>query len=1080
MSGNKTYFLLIKSKNMNNFSTFCYSVPSVCRDFNKMILITILCLFSIKAGAQSIKITGKVTEADGTALPGASVKVKNSTAGAITDVNGKYSITVTDGNQVLVFSYLGFRTAEKNVGSQKVINATLIEDKNTLNEVVVVGYGTQKRTDVTGAVASVNMGDFEKAPVKSFDQALAGRVAGVQVSTGDGQPGNVADIVIRGAGSISQDNSPLYVIDGFPSESSGANAVSPSDIESIDILKDASATAIYGARGSNGVVLITTKHGKEGIPKLTYNAYYGLTKAPETMDLMDGYEYVKLILERDPTRAESFLTNGITLEDYKNVTSYDWQNYIYQTGVNQNHDLALRGGANKTTYALSFNYNNQEGVIRNSGFDRYQGRLILDQTISNKLKVGINTNYAYTETVGSPVNAAQYYASAGFLYSVWGYRPVVALGGNETEEDLLNSFYDPENESNGQDYRVNPVLNLENQKTKYKTTTSQTNGYAEYSLTPKLKFRFSAGYNKTGIETNIFNNSLTQSGSKWNSNGVNGTFGTDDRFNFLNDNTVTYKNTFSKKHTLTLLGGYSTQYEKSSYRAITAKQIADESLGLDALDMVPSANTTVTSRSSLWRLQSFLGRLNYDYMGKYLLTASFRADGSSKFAPGNRWGYFPSASGAWRFSRENFMKNFTWLYDGKLRVGYGESGNNRVSDFAYASQANLTNVEYWYSYNGLPGQAGFSITAADNANLKWETNKQTNIGLDLSFLKKRIDLTADIYKRVTSDLLLNALLPYAFGIPSATGFKNIGSLENRGLEITIATTNIQNKNFTWASSFNISFNKNKILELTEGTNSLTAGSGTFFDTNFSSLSPYISVKGRSIGEMYGLIFDGVYQYPDFDLLPNGTYLLRSDITTNGATRASIRPGDIKYKDLNGDLQITADDYTIIGRGLPIHTGGFSNNFTYKNWDLNIFLQWSYGNNLINANRYIFEGGITSNFSLNQFASYANRWTPTNPSNELFRVGGMGSPNYSSRVIEDGSYLRLKTVQLAYNFSNNVVKRLGVTKLNLNVAAQNLLTFTGYSGLDPESSARRSNLTPGFDYGTYPQARTITFGLNATF
>ncbi len=1072
----------LKQKEMDNTSTNCYDISCIYRSFGKFIVIaSLLSLFTIKANAQSIKISGTVTETNGSPLPGATVRVKNSNTVVLTDANGKYTITLPNGNQVLVFSYTGFKAVERNVGILRTINVTLTEDSNTLSEMVVVGYGVQKRSDLTGSVGSVTMADFEKAPVKSFDQALAGRVAGVQVSMSDGQPGSVADIVIRGAGSISQDNSPLFVIDGFPSESSEANSISPNDIESIDILKDASATAIYGARGSNGVVLITTKRGKVGAPKVTYNSFFGATQTPKTMELMGAYDYVALTLERNQVRAEEvYLIDGVTLEDYINSPSVDWQDYIYQTGINQNHDLAVRGGANNTTYAISLNYNNQEGVIRHSGFNRYQGRLVLDQIISKKFKVGINTNYSYTETKGLPVNATQYYASAGFLYSVWGYRPVVPIGSDETFDDLFNDVFDSENENNGQDYRINPVLNLNNQKTLNKTITSVANAYAEYSVTPKLKLRISGGYNKGNTETNIFNNAFTQSGNPRSpsGNGVNGTFATSDRFSLVNDNILTYKNTFNKKHNLTLQGGYSTQSYKTGYRSITARQITDESLELDALDMVPAINTTVVSRSSIWKLQSFLGRANYDYKGRYLFTASFRADGSSKFSPENRWGYFPSASGAWRFSQESFLKGLRWLSDGKLRVGYGESGNNRVSDFAYASQANLTNLDYWYAYNGQTVAPGLVITAADNADLEWETNKQTNIGLDLSFFKKRLDLTVDIYKRVTDNLLLNALLPYANGIPSATGFKNIGSLENRGLEITVGSTNIQSKNFRWTSSFNISFNKNTILELTEGTNSITSGSGSFFDTNFASLSPYISIKGRPVGEMYGLIFDGVYQYEDFNLMPNGSYVLKSNITTNGST--TVSPGDIKYKDLNGDLQITADDYTVIGRGLPIHTGGFSNNFTYKNWDLNVFMQWSYGNNMINANRYIFEGGITNNYSLNQFATYANRWTPTNPSNEHFRVAGMGSPNYSSRVIEDGSYLRLKTVQLGYNFSSQLLKRLKISKLNVNVSAQNLLTFTNYSGLDPESSARQSNLTPGFDYGTYPQARTITLGLNAAF
>lgn len=1032
--------------------------------------------------AQTKLITGTVTDRDGGGpIPGTTILIKNTKTTAQTDASGKYKIQASATDQ-LVFSYLGYTAQTIAVGTKTSINVSLQVNSTTLNDVVVMGYGTTKRKDLTGAVGSVDMKDLEKAPVKSFDQALAGRVAGVQVSTNSGQPGATANIVIRGAGSISQDNSPLFVIDGFPSEDANANSINPSDIESIDVLKDASATAIYGARGSNGVVLITTKRGKAGKPELSYNAYYGIQQSPNKIPVMGPYEFVKYVKELNSVFADSvYLKNGITLNDYQKVKGLDMQDYVFQTGQNQNHDIALRGGTDKTTFSISGNFNNQQGVVKYSGFKRYQGRFVLDQNISNKLKAGVNVNYSYSETFGTPISATNFYASSVLLYSVWGYRPAAALSGRDESTDLLDSFYDPTNEiANNQDYRVNPLISLANQKTLYKTTSLVANGYAEYAFTPKLKLRVAAGITNNNTETNIFNNSLTQSGSKWTSAGPNATFATAPSFNWLNDNTLTYKNTFNKNHNLTLLGGFSSQHNQNSMKSIYASQILNESLGMDAIALVPAANTIVKSASSNWALSSFLSRANYDYKGKYLVTASFRADGSSKFAPGQRWGYFPSASAGWRFSQEDFMKDLKFISDAKLRVGYGASGNNRVGDFAYMAKIDPSNIQYWYSSNDKAPAPGAVITAAGNYDLRWETNTQTNIGLDMSFLKNKLGLTVDVYKRITKDLLLNAQLPYANGVLSGTGFKNIGSLQNQGLEITLNSTNIQTKDFRWTSNFNISFNKNKILELTEGQNSLLSGAGTFFNTTYTSLSPYISVKGRSVGEMYGLIFDGVYQYSDFDRSPSGGYLLKSNVTTNGSTRASIQPGDIKYKDLNGDLTVNNNDYTIIGRGLPIHTGGFSNNFTYKSWDLGVFFQWSYGNNIINANRYLFEGGIVTNPNLNQYATFQDRWSPTNPSNTLFRAGGMAAANYSSRVVEDGSYLRLKTVQLGYNFSDRLVKHIGMSRLRANVSAQNLLTFTNYSGLDPEASARPGNLTPGFDYGTYPQSFTVTFGVKATF
>lgn len=1051
--------------------------------YHKLLLILVmLTITGFHAFAQSKTVVGIVTDEQKQPLPGVSVTVKNSKMGTQTDFEGRFKIQVTATNQ-LEFNYVGYATETVTVGNRTTINVMLKATSTGLNEIVVVGYGTTKRQDLTGAVGSVNIKEFEQAPVKSFDQALAGRVAGVQVSSNDGQPGAVANIVVRGAGSISQDNSPLYVIDGFPSESSTANAINPGDIESIDILKDASSTAIYGARGSNGVVLITTKRGKVGTPVLTYNAYYGIQKSPQKMELMNPYSFVSYVRELDQAVADStYLKGGITLNDYKNVKGLDMQDYVFQTGQNQNHDIALRGGTDKTQYSISTNINDQKGVIINGGFKRYQGRVTLDQRVTNNLKAGINLNYAYTETFGTPVSATNFYASAITFYGVWGYRPTIGLAGKDANTNLIDSFYDPVNENNNaQDYRVNPYINLQNQSTVYKGTNFVGNAYAEYAFTPKLKLRVAGVVTNVVNETNVFNNSFTQSGSKWGSAGSNGTVAFSPSFNWLSDNTLTYKNTFNKNHNLTLLAGFQSQRNKNSYRSVYASQITNESLGIDAMDLVPAANTAINSSSSRWTLASFLGRLNYDYKGKYLVTASYRVDGSSKFAPGKRWGYFPSAAVAWKFGQENFMKQFKFVSDAKLRIGYGESGNNRVGDFAYLPQLNLGSVQYWYSFNNKPVQIGSVITAAGNYDLKWETNAQTNIGLDLSFLKNRLGLTVDVYKRTTKDLLLNANLPYANGIQSAAGFKNIGSLENRGLEITLNSTNIQTKNFRWTSNFNISFNRNKILELTEGQNALLSGSGTFFNTTYTGLSPYISVKGRGIGEMYGLIWDGVYQYADFDKMPNGTYLLKAHLPTNGSSRTEVKPGDIKYKDLNGDLIVNNNDYTIIGRGLPIHTGGFSNSFSYKNWDLGVFLQWSYGNNIINANRYVFQGGLGVNsLTLNQYASFNNRWTPENQTNELFRAGGMRNANYSSRVVEDGSYLRLKTVQLGYNFSSSLAKKIGLSKLRLNASAQNLYTLTNYTGMDPEASARPGNLTPGFDYGTYPQSLTATFGLNATF
>lgn len=1038
-------------------------------------------LFPVILFAQKKNVSGTVKDKDGTPLLGVTVMVKNEKTGTSTNADGRFTIAASPG-ATLVFTFIGFEKVEVPVDSKTEYAIRMNEQAGTLNDVVVIGYATQQRKDLTGAVGSVNMKEFAKAPVKSFDEALAGRVAGVAVASNDGQPGSIANIVIRGAGSITQDNSPLFVIDGFPTESSNANAISPADIESIDVLKDASATAIYGARGSNGVILITTKKGKTGAPQVTYNGYYGWQAIPQKIPLLNAYEFVRYVGEVNRAIYDSvYLAKGVTLEDYRNRETIDMQDYIYRVGQNQNHDIAVRGGNDKTKYSLSGNFNNQKGIIINSGFKRYQGRFSLDQTVNSKLKVGINANYAYNEYFGIPVSATNFYASATALYSVWGFRPTNSISGRDSAVNLVEEFYDPGNElANNQDYRVNPLQNLQNQYTMNKVNNISANAYAEYAIMKDLTLRIAGGINNVSTEVNVFNNSKTQSGSKWNSNGVNGYIDFRPTSLWRSENSLTYRKRWNKVHNLTVLGVFEAQGYKNSQRRLTANQIPNEDLGLDAIDLAPAANTSLISLSSGWTMASGVARVNYDYNSKYLFTASIRADGSSKFAAGNKWGYFPSASAAWRFSSEAFMKEVRFISDAKLRLGYGASGNNRVKDFDYLPQLQLTSNQYWYSMGNGPLSIGSVILSSGNPDLRWETNEQTNIGLDMAFFQNRLTLTVDAYQRTTNDLLLTAALPYMQGIESSTGVKNVGKLQNKGLEITLTGVIVDNRKFNWSSNFNISFNKNKILALAEGQQSILSGSGTFFNTTYSGLFPYISVINRPLGEMYGLVFDGVYQFGDFDVMPNGTYLLKGDIPTNGSARNAIRPGDIKYKDLNGDLQVNNQDYTIIGSGLPKHTGGFSNDFRYGNFDLNVLLQWSYGNDIINANRYVFEGGIVNNPNLNQFATFANRWTPENPTNAMFRAGGMGNAAYSSRVIEDGSYLKLRTVSLGYNVPAGMLKRAKIKNVRIYGAAQNIYTWTKYSGMDPEVNGRPGNLTPGFDYAIYPHSLSYVAGLNVTF
>jgi TonB-linked SusC/RagA family outer membrane protein len=1048
----------------------------------KIYMIVMCLIFSITALAQqSRKVEGTVTEqGTGTPLIGVSVLVKGSKVGATTNQYGKFVIQIPKtGNSVLVFTYIGYIQREAIVGDRTTVNMSLSEDSKMLSDVVVIGYGTSKKADLVSSVGQVDMKDLVKAPVRSIDESLAGRVAGVQVNSSDGQPGSSVNIVIRGANSITQNNSPLYVVDGFPIEDFNLNVFDPQEVESIDVLKDASATAIYGARGANGVIMITTKKGKAGEPVISFNPTVSLDNNIKTMKLMDTYEFAKMQLElvpgalgsaSDPTPIYVLLTRPKkTLEDYRNVQATDWQSPFFQTGLRQDYSLALRGGTDKTIYSVSGNLNDQKGTIINTAYKRYQGRITLDQTLTNKIKVGINGNYAYLLRSGN--SASQGTGGSGttnILYSVWGYTPI----GEYTEDEQID-----ETTSSGTDYKFNPILNQKNLLRNNKTYNLNLSGYFDYAITKELKLRVTGGINNTRVVNEIFNNSNTYPGSPnttpGRSSGVNGSISEANTNNWSNENTLTWTKTYNKNHNLNILGGFSSQGNTSSIYGFGATFLPNEKLGLRGLNE-GIVNPVTTATSSLWSLSSFYGRAKYNYKSKYYIEASYRADGSSKFAPSNKWSYFPSVGGSWRFIKEDFLKDSKVLSDGKLRASFGKTGNNRVSDFAYLSSNDVV------PGNSYPWNNGYvtSIipTTLGNPNIKWETTDQYDAGVDLAFLNNRISFTADVYKKNTKDLLLRATLPTSSGYTIA--FKNVGAVSNRGLELTLSTINISKKDFQWNSSFNISFNRNKVLALAEDQQTLL--STTNWDNGYTNIPSYIAKIGEPLGLMYGFIWDGLYQYSDFTKTSTGEYLLKDNVPANGASRQNIQPGDIKYKDINGDGNVNASDYAIIGNSLPLHTGGFSNNFTYKNFDLNVFFQWSYGNDIQNVNRMVFEGNALGKRFLQQYASYTDRWSPENQGSSNYRTGGFSVAGYSSRTIEDGSFLRLKTVSLGYNVPKSVLNKIKVKAVRVFVSGQNLYTWTKYTGLDPEVSTYNSVLTGGFDYSGYPRARIVAFGANVTF
>ncbi|WP_276485829.1 SusC/RagA family TonB-linked outer membrane protein [Paraflavitalea pollutisoli] len=1055
-------------------------------------LITVVTTFSglqaqnAPPASTSQVITGKVTDEEDEPLADVTVQLKGKKVTAITNDNGIFIITVDNlKGAELAFSMVGFVTKELKLSAGiTVYNLKLTSSMKDLDDVVVIGYGTVKKRDLTGSVGQVKVTDMKKAPVASFEDALGGRVAGVQVSAIDGQPGASNLITIRGGNSITQNNAPLYVIDGFPIENPGNNAFNPDDIESIEVLKDASATAIYGARGANGVVLITTKKGKTGPPVLTYNAWYGLQQEIKRQEVMSPYEFVKYQLELNPTQSGLYLNNGKTLDSYKNAEGVNWQDQIFRTAPMQNHSISLTGGNDKSRYVISGSALDQQGIIINSGFTRYQGRVVLDQTVSDKLKVGVNVNYSWLRTQGqvatnggeNGINASSY-----LFFSAWGYRPLT--GDSLADLSFVDDAFDP-NISTNSDLRVNPIVSAKNAHIVGFTNVLLANGYLNYKISKDLTLRISGGVTRNGNRREVFNNSKTAAGNPrtvyGQTYGVNGSINNNVFTSWLNENTLTYNKRFNKNHVLNVVGGFTLQRTRAIADGFSAGKVPNEALGISGLDEgIPLTNTSADSEAAL---ASFLGRANYTWNQKYLFTASFRADGSSKFAPGRRWGYFPSGSFAWRIKQESFMKQFDWITDMKLRTSYGVTGNNRVADFAYLSvlrQTGFTNGSgnttpgYYFNNIHIPGSAPVEV---GNEELQWERTAQLDLGLDLAFFNNRLALTVDYYNKRTSDLLLLANLAASSGY--LNGYKNIGKVSNNGLEFTLNTMNVDNKRFSWNTNFNIAFNRNKILELNYDQPSITTRVQGWND-NFNNGLPYLARPGMPVAMFLGFINDGLYQEQDFIKLPNGSYQLKEEIPNNGQDRSLIKPGFVKYKDINGDGVVDANDQTIIGNPMPKHIGGFTNNFRYRDFDLSVFFQWSYGNDVLNANRLVFEG-MEGRPYLNMFKSFEDRWRPDNIDAEL-PVAGVTSPNvYSNRVIEDGSYLRLKTVALGYTLPSPVLKRIKIKSIRLYAAAQNLVTWTNYSGVDPEVSVRNSPLTPSFDWSAYPKARTITLGLNVTF
>lgn len=1045
--------------------------------FSKRAGLLLLALCSFTLMFAQISITGKVTDDSKEPIIGANVMLKGGKTGTITDMDGQFKISVPKQSSVLVISFIGYATKEITVGNKKTLTVILKEDGVTLDEVVAVGYATVKKSDLTGSVAKVDMGDLTKSQVLSFDQALGGRVAGVQVVTSDGQPGAEANIVIRGSNTISatSDGSPLYVIDGFATENANPSALNPNDIESIDVLKDASATAIYGARGANGVIIITTKRGMESAPRVTYDGYVTYQAKPEFLKLLQGQDFVALQQEilgssdmaKTYYRYDETLGRNRAFEDYATIPSTDWQEQVFRAAPMTSHHVSLTGGTKNTKYSSSVSYYNQQGIIVNSSYESLKARMTLDQQISKKVKAGVTFNFSNNISKGSAPSQGGGGATQYFLYQVLSYSPVPYANLEDFENELIQQ---------NPNFPYNPVKTIENIYSKTRSRQLSLNAYLNWDIAKNLTFRATFAYNWRIDRSETFNNADTYWGDpRYSAKHSNGNFGYKEWDGWSNEYTLTYRRKI-QGHTINAMLGGSLNSRTVSVLGASSSMVPWDGLGFWGISNGTPDKLTSTNFDD--KMASYFARFNYDWKSRYLLTATVRADGTSRF-PYHKWGYFPSASLGWRISEESFMEpTRKWLSNLKLRAGWGATGNCSTSR-NYPSQL-LYSGDQNYAFNNSIDNPAIYISQMPNKDMKWETTYQTNIGLDFGVFNNRITGEIDIYNKETKDLLLNADVPLSIGFDKIQ--QNIGSIRNRGLELSLNTVNFLGGKdcFKWTTNFNISFNKSEITGLSGDQDFLVSGIQYPTINNL-----YIARVGHPLSEMYGYVYEGVYQYEDFNEVSPGVFVLKDGIPNNTQERNNIQPGDMKLRDVNGDGKVTPEDQTVIGHGLPVHTGGFSNNFEYKGFDLSVFFQWSYGNDVINHNRAKLED-LRGQHS-NQLASAMNHWTPRvdngdgtytegNYTNYLCAVKRSLSNINTSRVVEDASFLRLKNVQLGYNFPVKIIKRLKISSLRLYVSGQNLWTWTKYTGYDPEVSTRNSALTRGFDYSAYPKTTSYTFGV----
>ncbi|GAB4094011.1 SusC/RagA family TonB-linked outer membrane protein [Flaviaesturariibacter terrae] len=1077
----------------------------------KFFLSVFCCLFAVIAWSQTRTISGRV-QADSSheSLAGVTVSLKGTKRTVQTNSEGRFSIEIPDKGAVLVFTSVSYNRQEISVGSRTALDVTLTTNSTTLNDVVVVGYRTVQRRDLSASVASVSARDLKDIPLNSAAEALNGRLAGVTATTAEGSPDAQVRIRVRGGMSITGDNSPLYIIDGVPVDNA-LSTISPQDIQSIDVLKDAAATAIYGSRGANGVIIITTKSGRPGRTQVGLNFFVGVKKLAKELDVMSPYDYVVYQSERSrgsATDSSNFVTSFGSwdkIEQYRNVRPVDWQDQVFgNRGSMVTFNPTISGGNRKITYNFGYTYNKDNAVVLNSDYERHLLNLKGEYKFNSAIRLGLSGRYSRQDVRGAGVSSESG-SAYNRLRNAVKYRPFLSDTMSLDEQDPLA---DP-NVGNNLTL-TNPLL-LANAEYRRKTTENK-NGTATLSIniTKKLTFRSVFGYDRSQSIDRQFSDSLSNlsiiQGGRKPIAGLDTTQTT----TVTNSNVLIYNlKGFRKNHDLDFMVG-----EETVDKRIEAQHdlFRNYTNGIDHNDAFFNTDAAQTfagyPRLSKERetLLSFFGHVGYAYRDKFLFNANLRADGSSKFMEGKRFGYFPSGSFAWRISKEKFMKELRFVNDLKMRLGYGKIGNNRINNYQYLSIYS-NNGTYYYGINGAPAYATYPVYLP-NEELQWESTVNRNVGLDFAFGRNRFNLSVDYYYNTSDKLLLLRQIDQSWGY-AAGQQQNIGATLNQGWEFQLGAQLVRNRAFSWNANFNISFNKNKVT-------ALAPGQTQFFPAASWGVSgqptDYIVRIGDPVGSMYGLVTDGFYTTDDFNWDPaTHIYSLKPGVVNSGGVTGISQPGSIKFKDLNGDGKIDLDnDRKIIGNPNPKFTGGLNQQFTYKNWDASIFVNFSVGNDVYNANKIEFTNGYANN--ANMLAMMADRWRVVLPNGqtaqwvetrtingtaqqvvigispeELSRLNanatiwqplkGTGAFYPHSWAIEDGSFLRLNNVTLGYSVPLN---SKGIKKLRFYFTGNNLAIISSYTGYDPEVSVRNNGLTPGLDYSAYPKSRSFIFGLNATF